>query len=1006
MSAPRAGAARSLLFLNALLLSSAFALPAMAQIEEVVVTAEKKSEDVQSVPIAVTAFTGQDLQAQKITQFKDLQFHAPNVTYTSGQFGGADFQIRGIGITAIGYDSESGVAVNFNEVYLADPQLTEGSFYDLAGVEVLAGPQSTLYGRGATGGAVNVNIAKPDLENAMVQLIGDYGNYNAGKVQGIVNIPIITDQLAIRVAGEWDKRDGFVTNIANGDKYDGLDEYSVRSTLRWQPTEKTTIDLTGEFTREDDTHMRADKQLCTTDPTGVLGCLPGSAGAQPTNSYASLSTIASSQQGLNNLLGAPVGNLLGLYNLSAPNTLPPGYVDPTGARQISTDFAPVWRSQDDFLSAKWHQTLTPWLDSTLILGYDHTSYFSQESYNNIPGDPLPTNNNTTLTATGLPAPFNVFPANCVAALLGSPNVNCAQEAFPTLIGGAALSAGLSPAQAAAYVGHFLPFLSTPGQLPVSGIGNLGVTGGNFTFTPNNQAMDQSDGEASQYSAEWRFATSFSGPLNAMLGLYYLHTSTTGDYFVTAPTLDYPGIVLGAFSGLGLGQPAPVQAAIQSLCVSTGCILGPSYYRNVGEANNLTSKSIFGEVYYDAIPDLLKFTAGLRYTDDSKVSSDRIELYNGLIPIGTNSESAVPEAFDVASTEFREYTGRFVIDYTPKLPFTDQTLFYASYARGYKAGGANPGIEPGNTAGVPSTYNPEFIDAYEVGTKNQLLGNALQANGDVYYYNYNGLQVSSIFDNTSVNQNINAHVWGTEGNLLWQPAERWTFGLNVAHEESSISNTSLVDQRNPTGGNQNTLLVKDDSISGTTGNNCVLYYSGAFPGLPAGFTAPAGGVTALASQGISHAAFGSCSLTNAQILAAGYSLPNAALGQSNQGQAVSLNGNELQNAPQLSVGASAQYVQPLPADYSLTARVDVHWQTHFWTRIFEDGADHVGSEEITNASLQLNPPDDVWYAQVYAKNIFNENNITGSYLASPTSGLYTNAFYGDPRTYGVELGVKF
>ena len=65
-----------------------------------------------------------------------------------------------------------------------------------------------------------------------------------------------------------------------------------------------------------------------------------------------------------------------------------------------------------------------------------------------------------------------------------------------------------------------------------------------------------------------------------------------------------------------------------------------------------------------------------------------------------------------------------------------------------------------------------------------------------------------------------------------------------------------------------------------------------------------------------------------------------------------------------------------------------------------------SEEITNASLQLNPPDDVWYAQVYAKNIFNENNITGSYLASPTSGLYTGALYGDPRTYGVNLGFKF
>src|SRR5580698_4524373 len=328
MSAQRkAGASRSLWFINALLLSSAVALPAMAQIEEVVVTAQKKTENVQSVPIAVTAFTGQDLKTQQIEQFKDLQFHAPNVTYTAGNFGGVDFQIRGIGVTAVGYDAESGVAINFDEVFLSAPQLTEGSFYDLSGVEILAGPQSTLYGRGATGGVVNVNIAKPDLETAMVQVIGDVGNYDADKVQGVVNIPIITDQLALRVAGEWDKRDGFVTNLFNGSDVDSLNQYSVRPTLRWQPSEKTTIDITGEFTREDDSHMRADKQLCTTDPTGVLGCLPGSVGTQPVNSFATLSVIASSQQGLSQVLGPVAGSLLGLYNIQSANTLPPGFID-------------------------------------------------------------------------------------------------------------------------------------------------------------------------------------------------------------------------------------------------------------------------------------------------------------------------------------------------------------------------------------------------------------------------------------------------------------------------------------------------------------------------------------------------------------------------------------------------------------------------------------------------------------------------------------------------------
>ncbi len=323
------------------------AVPAMAQIEEVVVTAQKRTEDVQNVPIAVTAFTGQDLKTEQIQQFKDLQFHAPNVTYTAGNFGGADFQIRGIGVTAVGYDAESGVAVDFDEVYLSSPNLTEGSFYDLSGVEILAGPQSTLYGRGATGGVVNVNIAKPDLDQASAQLIADYGNYNSWRVQGDVNLPLIDNELALRIAGDWDSRDGFEKNLFDNQNVDGLNQYSVRPTLRWEPSSRTTIDITGQFQWEQDTHLRADKQLCTTDPTGVLGCLPSSAGTGVINPYSTLSVIASSQQGFQNLLATPepsppfapgttlqnlfglsnaqgqaLGAELGLYNLNQPLTLP------------------------------------------------------------------------------------------------------------------------------------------------------------------------------------------------------------------------------------------------------------------------------------------------------------------------------------------------------------------------------------------------------------------------------------------------------------------------------------------------------------------------------------------------------------------------------------------------------------------------------------------------------------------------------------------------------------
>jgi len=1010
------------LFINTLLLSTALALPAMAQIEEVVVTAQKKTEDVQNVPIAVTAFTGQDLKTEQIDQFKDLQFHAPNVTYTAGNFGGVDFQVRGIGVTAVGYDSESGVAIDFDEVYLSAPQLTEGSFYDLSGVEILAGPQSTLYGRGATGGVVNINIVKPDLEAPSAQLIGDYGNYNAMRVQGDVNIPIITDQLALRLSGEWDKRDGYVTNIYDNQKVDGLDQYSFRPSLRWQPSERTTIDITGQFSREDDSHMRSDKQLCTTDPTGILGCLPQSAGTQPVNALATLSTIYSSQQAiagfLNGGLGVPLasaqalGAELGLFNLQTGLSTPPGYVDPSGDRQISTDFTPIWNSQDNFLSLKWQQNIMPWLDSTFIAGYDHDTYFSQESYNNIPGDPLASSN------LG-------YPGDCGAAVFGGsgvlgtpsyipgpPSLNCAAAVFGPAVTSfatlAGLLGGLPPAQAAAfgasYASHYAPYFAHvpnmgQGELPISSTNNLGLVGGDYAFTPNAEAYDQSDGESAQYSGEWRFTTSFSGPFNAMIGVYYLHTEVSGDYYVNASTLDYPGIVVGGLAG-----------AFTPACASAGCILGPTYYHNVGEDTTLTSKAAFGEVYYQVIPDTLKLTGGLRLTNDDKFNTGRIVLYSGEAPIGTSTETYFNETpgtgtgFIPTSQQFTAWTGRGVVDWTPKLSFTDQTLVYASYSTGYKAGGANPNIEPGLP--VPQKYSPENIAAYEVGTKNMILGNTLQANGDVYYYNYKGLQVSTIQYNTSVNDNIAAHMWGAEGNFLWQATDRIQLGLNFAHEESSIQNTNLVDTANPTGGNQHTLLIKDDTITATGGENCVLYFNGAFPGLPAGYLAPAGGVHALAAYGIPNVAFGSCNpAALGAAVGAGYLAPTATGSQSYEGQAVSLDGNELQNTPQLAFGVSGQYTQPLPGDFALIFRTDFHWQSHMWGSIFEDGASAIGSEYTWDASVQITPPDNVWYAQLYVKNITNQNNITGQYVTSQTSGLYTNAFYADPLTFGIELGVK-
>jgi len=993
---------RSATLVGALLLSTALAAPAFAQIEEVVVTAQKKSEDAQTVPIAITAYTAQDLQAKQIDQFKDLVFSTPNVSYTKGNFTGSDFQIRGIGITAVGYDAESGVAVHEDDVFLSNPPLAEASFYDLDRIEVLRGPQSTLYGRGATGGTVNVITAKPNLDEFHSDIEASYGNYNYQEVKGMVNIPIIEGQLGLRLAGDWTQRDGFVTNVANGDKLDGRDQYSLRGTLRWQPTARTTIDIIASGAREDDNRMRSQKQLCTSDPTGTLGCLPDSLSNGEINLNAGQSTIASSVQGLNSAFaGTPLaglGSALGLYDLTAAPATPAlcltagNPCNPSDPRKVYSDFDPKYKATDAFYALNWKQNLTDWLDSTLVVGYDRATTFSQESYNNVNG-------------------LNFDPVRLATA-----------EA--TFLG--VLNAFGGPA----YAANYAPFFSHPGELPVSNPGNLGLISGDIAkYTPQATAFDQSNGYSRQYSAELRFNSSFEGPVNFMLAGYYLNTKTTGNYFVDTPTLDYPSILLGGLEGLN----AP------ALCGATGCIFGPGYYNNNGHKDTLTSKAVFGEVYYDAIPDLLKFTAGLRWTEDEKRQSGRIELLDGLIPIGTtNADQALANLVAQGQTDFdgskaggqvwqlnnvtyNKMTGRFVVDYTPKLDFTDQTLFYASYARGYKAGGFNPGVAPG--LGVPVSYAPESIDAFELGTKNILLNGTLQANGDVWYYDYKNLQVSAIENNTSVNQNINAKLWGVEGELFWAPDTHWQFNLSVGTTQSSIGNSQLVDDRNPTAGRSDVVLVKDATLAPTSGQNCVLYMTGgqtvspadnlAFQAAAAGagaggiFFAPPGGSHALAANGVANTNYGSCSTALNPLLAAfGYSRTDPTGKGSGSGAFVNLKGNQLQNTPDFTVSVGAQYTFDLDGGYTLVPRADYYWQTQMYARIFNDSVDKISSWGVGNAQITLNAPDNLWYASVWVKNAFDSNNVTGQYLASATSGLSTNEFLGDPRTFGITAGIRY
>jgi outer membrane receptor protein involved in Fe transport len=193
-------------------------------IQEIIVTAQRQSQRLQDVPIAVSAFSAQALERQQIRTTSDLQLSLPNVTFTKTNFTSSSFTIRGIGDLCVGESCDSATAIHLNDAPLFQTRLFEGEFYDLAQIEVLRGPQGTLFGRNATSGVVDFHTAPPVIGKTEMSADVEYGNYNAVKFKGMINVPI-GENLAVRAAGYYLRRDGYTTNLYDGSKIDGRDMY-------------------------------------------------------------------------------------------------------------------------------------------------------------------------------------------------------------------------------------------------------------------------------------------------------------------------------------------------------------------------------------------------------------------------------------------------------------------------------------------------------------------------------------------------------------------------------------------------------------------------------------------------------------------------------------------------------------------------------------------------------------------------------------------------------------
>ena len=236
------------------------ATPAADGLGDIVVTAQRRAQNLQDVPIAITAITAADLDAKQIRTTIDIPRLVPNmVGATNVGIGSANtYFIRGLGNTESIATFDPPVGTYVDDIYVSRQNANNFSFFDIDRIEVLRGPQGTLFGRNTTGGAINVILKKPsDTLGGYAE--GSYGSYNEFRGRASIDLPI-SPKVLTKFSVFGDSSDGYVYNRTTHEKNNGDKGYGVRGAIRFLPTEAITWDVSADYIRDDQVNVPSIEQ--------------------------------------------------------------------------------------------------------------------------------------------------------------------------------------------------------------------------------------------------------------------------------------------------------------------------------------------------------------------------------------------------------------------------------------------------------------------------------------------------------------------------------------------------------------------------------------------------------------------------------------------------------------------------------------------------------------------------------------------------------------------------
>ena len=623
-------------------------------LEELVVTARRREEGLQNAPIAISAYTGETLEYRGVTKLDEITRFVPNLTIENNpSFGGASnsaaIYIRGIGQKEFLPTSEPGVGLYVDGVYIARSVGAILDLIDIERLEVLRGPQGTLFGRNTIGGAINITTVTPEPGDEFGGEIGAaYGTDDRINLRGALNIPM-GDTLAARVSVASFQQDGYV------DRSDGIDlgnddTITGRLAVAWRPSDRLSLDFRLDATRDKENGPAMELLgIDFTDLSQLNGLV---AAVPPPMAFVHNITTAAVGPGQPCAATDAAGNGI-TSNPNSPNCYDNRYVGKDGKNDGT---APA-RSESDVLglSADISYEISDNLTLRSITAWrDLDSEFARD------GD----------------------------------------------------------------------------------------------HSPHRISQFQDTLEQTQFTQELQLLGTYER-MNWIAGIYYF--AEDGD---NENTLDFT----------------------------------ISNFRSGGEFDN-KSMAAFAQLTYD-FTDQLHLTVGGRYTDESKkFHPDQViyqNYYAGIsqvLPPG-HPLSALDAPFLQAGTrilpdlekeqEINEFTPMVNLSYD----FADNIMAYATYSEGFKSGGFTqrvfPPVIPPFTAppGTPDidlipTYDPEFVDVYELGFKSTLLDGRMRFNGAIFHTDYDDLQVQVFNSVAPVTENIgSASIDGVELEMQTAPGDGW------------------------------------------------------------------------------------------------------------------------------------------------------------------------------------------------------------------------------------------